>query len=149
MSLSVVILAAGKGTRMFSEQPKVLHKLADQPMLQYVIDIANELNPKNTNVIVGHKAKEVMHTLSHEKVNWILQEKQLGTGDAVKYAIPNLTGEQTLILYGDVPLVKINELKKLMELRNEIMLCGEIYNDCNWENYDLYNELVKKYNSER
>ena len=116
MSLSVVILAAGKGTRMFSEQPKVLHKLADQPMLQYVIDIANELNPKNTNVIVGYKAKEVKHALTHEKVNWILQEKQLGTGDAVKYAIPNLTGEQTLILYGDVPLVKINELKKLIKI---------------------------------
>ena len=116
MSLSVVILAAGKGTRMFSEQPKVLHKLADQPMLQYVIDIANELNPKNTNVIVGYKAKEVKDALSREKVNWILQEKQLGTGDAVKYAIPNLTGEQTLILYGDVPLVKINELKKLIKI---------------------------------
>jgi len=115
MSLSVVILAAGEGTRMFSDQPKVLHKLADQPMLQYVIDIANELNPKNTNVIVGYKAKEVMNTLSHEKVNWILQEKQLGTGDAVKYAIPNLIGQQTLILYGDVPFVKINELKKLIK----------------------------------
>ena len=115
MSLSVVILAAGKGTRMFSDQPKVLHKLADQPMLQYVIDIANELNPKNTSVIVGYKAKEVMNTLTHEKVNWILQEKQLGTGDAVKYAIPNLIGQQTLILYGDVPLIKINELKKLIK----------------------------------
>ena len=77
MSLSVVILAAGKGTRMFSEQPKVLHKLAEQPMLQYVINIANELKPKNINVIVGYKAKEVEQTLSHEKVNWILQKKQL------------------------------------------------------------------------
>ncbi len=115
MSLSVVILAAGKGTRMFSEQPKVLHKLAEQPMLQYVINIANELKPKNINVIVGYKAKEVEQTLSHEKVNWILQKKQLGTGDAVKYAVPNLIGQQTLILYGDVPLIEINDLKKLIK----------------------------------
>ena len=111
MSLSIVILAAGKGTRMFSEKPKVLHNLAGKPMLQYVIDIAKKLNAESINVIVGHKAESVEKTLSKEKVNWILQKSQLGTGDAVKHAVPKLKGEKTLILYGDVPLVDIGNLK--------------------------------------
>jgi len=115
MSLSVVILAAGKGTRMFSENPKVLHSLAEKPMLQYVIDAAKKLKPENINVIIGHKAGKVKETLSHEKVNWIIQKEQLGTGHAVKYAIPNLTGQLTLILYGDVPLVDITDLEKLVK----------------------------------
>ena len=89
MSLSVVILAAGKGTRMFSENPKVLHSLAEKPMLQYVIDAAKKLEPENINVIIGHKAVKVKEALSHEEVNWIIQKEQLGTGHAVKFAIEN------------------------------------------------------------
>ena len=119
MSLSVVILAAGKGKRMFSESPKVIHSLADKPMLQYVIDAAKKLKPENINVIIGHKAGKVKETLLHEKVNWITQKEQLGTGHAVKYAIPNLTGQQTLILYGDVPLVDITDLEKLVKIGKE------------------------------
>ena len=120
MSLSIVILAAGKGKRMFSEKPKVLHNLAGKPMLQYVIDIAKKLKAESINVIVGHKAESVEKTLSKEKVNWILQKSQLGTGDAVKHAVPKLKGEKTLILYGDVPLVDIGNLKKLIEIGSEL-----------------------------
>ena len=106
MSLSVVILAAGKGTRMFSDYPKVIHKLANQPLLQYVVDIANSLNPENINIVVGYKSKEVKSAFPHKNLNWIIQKEQLGTGDAVKYAIPHLKGSQTIILYGDVPMVE-------------------------------------------
>ena len=113
MSLSVVILAAGKGTRMFSDKPKVLHKLANQFLLQYVIDIAKNLKPKNINVVVGYKSKEVEQAFPNEKLNWIFQKKQLGTGDAVKYAIPHLTSSQTIVLYGDVPMLELNDLKHL------------------------------------
>lgn len=74
MSLSVVILAAGKGTRMFSKLPKVLHKLSNQPLLQYVINIAKNLNPENINVVVGYKSKEVESVFSNEKINWIIQK---------------------------------------------------------------------------
>ena len=115
MSLSVVILAAGKGTRMFSDSPKVLHNLANKPMLQYVIDIAKSLNPENINIVVGYKSKEVKSVFSHEKLNWIIQKEQLGTGDAVKYAIPHLKGSQTIILYGDVPMVELDDLKELIK----------------------------------
>ena len=115
MSLSVVILAAGKGTRMFSDYPKVLHNLANQPLLQYVIDIAKSLNPENINIVVGYKSKEVKSVFSHEKLNWIIQKEQLGTGDAVKYAIPHLKGSQTIILYGDVPMVELDDLKQLIK----------------------------------
>ena len=115
MSLSVVILAAGKGTRMFSKLPKVLHKLSNQPLLQYVINIAKNLNPENINVVVGYKSKEVESVFSNEKMNWIIQKKQLGTGDAVRYAIPYLKSTQTIILYGDVPLVDFNDLKQLIK----------------------------------
>ena len=115
MSLSVVILAAGKGTRMFSDYPKVLHKLANQPLLQYVIDIAKSLNPENINIVVGYKSKEVKSAFPNEKLNWIIQKKQLGTGDAVKYAIPHLKGSQTIILYGDVPMVELDDLKQLIK----------------------------------
>ena len=111
MSLSVVILAAGKGTRMFSDHPKVLHKLANQPLLQYVVNIAKSLNPENINVVVGYKSKEVESAFPNEKLNWIIQKKQLGTGDAVKYAIPHLKGSQTIVLYGDVPMVELDDLK--------------------------------------
>ena len=74
MSLSVVILAAGKGTRMFSDNPKVLHKLANQPLLQYVIDVAKSLNPENINIVVGYKSKEVISAFPNEQLNWINQK---------------------------------------------------------------------------
>ena len=116
MTLSVVILAAGKGTRMFSEKPKVLHELSNQPLLKYVIKAAKNLKPVNINVVVGYKSKLIQQEFSKEDINWIVQKEQLGTGDAVKYTTSFLEGSQTLILYGDVPLININDLKKLIEI---------------------------------
>ncbi|MBT6014423.1 MAG: NTP transferase domain-containing protein, partial [Nitrosomonadales bacterium] len=92
MTLSVVILAAGKGTRMFSEKPKVLHKLSNQPLLQYVINAAKNLNPANINVVVGYKSDLVEQEFSKENINWVVQKEQLGTGDAVKYTASFLKG---------------------------------------------------------
>ena len=116
MTLSVVILAAGKGTRMFSEKPKVLHKLSNQPLLQYVINAAKNLNPTNINVVVGYKSDLVEQEFSKENINWVVQKEQLGTGDAVKYTASFLKGSQTIVLYGDVPLININDLKTLINI---------------------------------
>lgn len=116
MSLSVVILAAGKGTRMRSDQPKVLHQLAQQFMLQYVINVAKNLNPENITIIVGYQAAKVEEVFKHERLNWVIQKEQLGTGDAVKYAMPHLSGKQSIILYGDVPLVQLEDLSQLLKL---------------------------------
>ena len=116
MTLSVVILAAGKGTRMFSEKPKVLHELSNQPLLQYVIKAAKNLKPVNINVVVGYKSKLIEQEFSKEDINWVVQKEQLGTGDAVKYTTPFIEGSQTLVLYGDVPLIDLNDLKKLIQV---------------------------------
>ena len=116
MTLSVVVLAAGKGTRMFSEKPKVLHELSNQPLLQYVINAAKNLKPVNINVVVGYKSKLIQREFIKEEINWVVQKEQLGTGDAVKYTTSFLKGSQTLILYGDVPLININDLTKLIEV---------------------------------
>ena len=76
MTLSVVILAAGKGSRMFSEKPKVLHELSNQPLLQYVINAARNLKPVNINVVVGYKSKLVEQEFSKKDINWVVQKEQ-------------------------------------------------------------------------
>lgn len=115
MALEVVILAAGCGTRMHSSIPKVLHCLAGKPMLEHVIDTAKALNPDNIHVIYGHQGQRVREALSHQNVNWIYQEQQLGTGHAVSQALPDI-GEDAnvLVLYGDVPLISASLLEKLL-----------------------------------
>ena len=119
MTLSVVILAAGKGSRMFSEKPKVLHELSNQPLLQYVINAARNLKPVNINVVIGYKSELVEQEFSKEDINWIVQKEQLGTGDAVKYTTPFMEGSQTMVLYGDVPLIDHNDLKKLLQVSKD------------------------------
>ncbi|MBT8113355.1 MAG: NTP transferase domain-containing protein, partial [Gammaproteobacteria bacterium] len=84
MGLEVIILAAGKGTRMHSELPKVLHKVAGKPMLSHVINCAKKLSPDAIHVVIGHGAELVKSELSEEKINWCLQKEQLGTGHAVQ-----------------------------------------------------------------
>ncbi len=117
MGLSVVILAAGQGTRMRSAVPKVLHKLADKPLLEHVISSAKSLGADDIHVVYGHGGDEVPTTLSHCDVDWIKQQEQLGTGHAVAQAIPHIpVGRQVLVLYGDVPLTTVDTLKNLIEL---------------------------------
>ncbi|MDX1370306.1 bifunctional UDP-N-acetylglucosamine diphosphorylase/glucosamine-1-phosphate N-acetyltransferase GlmU [Pseudomonas sp.] len=115
MSLDIVILAAGQGTRMRSALPKVLHPIAGQSMLAHVIDRARELSPAGIHVVIGHGADLVRERLAADDLNFILQSEQLGTGHAVAQALPALTAERVLILYGDVPLIETATLERLLE----------------------------------
>ncbi|ESP93486.1 MULTISPECIES: bifunctional UDP-N-acetylglucosamine diphosphorylase/glucosamine-1-phosphate N-acetyltransferase GlmU [Pseudoalteromonas] len=115
MALNTVILAAGKGTRMRSKLPKVLHSIAGKPMVQHVIDNATALGAKATNLVYGHGGEQLKARLSHNQVNWVLQEEQLGTGHAVAVAKEYIGDDDTvLVLYGDVPLTKQSTLEKLL-----------------------------------
>ncbi|MRX27935.1 bifunctional UDP-N-acetylglucosamine diphosphorylase/glucosamine-1-phosphate N-acetyltransferase GlmU [Kangiella sp. HZ709] len=116
MALSVVILAAGKGTRMKSSMPKVLHPIASKPMLQHVIDAANKLNAEQIIVVAGHGIDQVRELLKDQKVQIAEQAQQLGTGHAVDQAMPLVNKEnQVLVLYGDVPLIKQETLTALCD----------------------------------
>ncbi len=115
--LDVVILAAGKGTRMRSNKPKVLHTLAGKPFLQHVVDRSKELKANKIIGVVGHGADEVKTAMAHEEIEYVEQREQLGTGHAVQQVIPNIqAGATVLILYGDVPLIKSETLKELCAL---------------------------------
>ncbi|AWB66423.1 UDP-N-acetylglucosamine diphosphorylase/glucosamine-1-phosphate N-acetyltransferase [Saccharobesus litoralis] len=116
-NLSAVILAAGKGTRMKSNLPKVLHKIGHKPMVKHVIDAAQSLGCQNLQLIYGHGGDKLQAALANEAVNWVEQAEQLGTGHAVQQVTPFLNdNEVALILYGDVPLIKSETLKQLVEV---------------------------------
>ena len=116
MSTSVIILAAGKGTRMRSSLPKVLQPLAGRPLLGHVIETAKKLQANNIMTIYGHGGDLVQQEFSQEQVQWVEQAEQLGTGHAVKVTLPVLpkTG-QSLILSGDVPCISTDTLQKLLD----------------------------------
>lgn len=121
--LNIVILAAGKGTRMHSDKPKVLHALAGSPLLQHVMDTAAALNPTTTCVVYGHGGEAVPQALAQYTANFVLQEPQLGTGHAVQQALPQLNDSSTtLILYGDVPLIQANTLQQLLKTPDTLSL---------------------------
>ena len=116
MNFSAVILAAGKGTRMYSEKPKVLHTLAGRPMAKHVIDTCTGLGAKNIHLVYGHAGNQMKQVLGKEPVNWILQADQLGTGHAVNQAAPDFSDdEKVLVLYGDVPLISRETIENLLE----------------------------------
>ncbi|MDZ7889422.1 MAG: bifunctional UDP-N-acetylglucosamine diphosphorylase/glucosamine-1-phosphate N-acetyltransferase GlmU [Pseudomonas sp.] len=122
MSLDIVILAAGQGTRMRSALPKVLHPVAGKSMLGHVIDTARQLKPQGIHVVIGHGAELVRERLAADDLNFVLQSEQLGTGHAVAQALPALTAERVLILYGDVPLIEVATLERLLEQVSEQQL---------------------------
>lgn len=114
-SLSVVILAAGKGTRMYSDLPKVLHPLAGKPMVQHVIDTALKLGAQKVHLVYGHGGDLLKEKLSDQPLNWVLQAEQLGTGHAMQQAAPHFSDdEDVLMLYGDVPLISGETLQRLL-----------------------------------
>ena len=115
MSLDIVILAAGQGTRMRSALPKVLHPVAGKPMLGHVIDTARQLAPRKIHVVIGHGAELVRERLAADDIQFVLQAEQLGTGHAVAQALPQLSADKVLILYGDVPLTRVETLVRLLE----------------------------------
>ncbi|MGB1199703.1 MAG: bifunctional UDP-N-acetylglucosamine diphosphorylase/glucosamine-1-phosphate N-acetyltransferase GlmU [Thalassotalea sp.] len=115
MSLSVVILAAGKGTRMRSSLPKVLHPIADKPMVEHVIDAARVLNAENIYVVYGFGGDVLKASISGDDLTFVEQKEQLGTGHAVNMAAPFLKDdENVLVLYGDVPLTQVSTLERLL-----------------------------------
>ncbi len=115
MSLDIVILAAGQGTRMRSALPKVLHPVAGQSMLGHVISTARALQPRSIQVVIGHGAEQVRQRLVGDDLNYVVQAEQLGTGHAVAQALPSLSAERVLILYGDVPLIEAETLQRLLQ----------------------------------
>ncbi|MBF4555565.1 bifunctional UDP-N-acetylglucosamine diphosphorylase/glucosamine-1-phosphate N-acetyltransferase GlmU [Pseudomonas sp. p50] len=115
MSLEIVILAAGQGTRMRSALPKVLHPIAGNSMLGHVIHTARQLDPQRIHVVIGHGADAVRERLAADDLNFVLQDKQLGTGHAVAQAVPFIESDTVLILYGDVPLIEVETLQRLLK----------------------------------
>lgn len=122
MSLDIVILAAGQGTRMRSALPKVLHPVAGKSMLGHVIDTARQLQPQSLQVVIGHGAEAVRERLAAPDLNFVLQAEQLGTGHAVAQALPALSADRVLILYGDVPLIAAETLQRLLALVSDQQL---------------------------
>ena len=116
MKLGVVILAAGQGTRMRSNLPKVLHCLAGRPLLQHVISTARQLVPEQIAVVYGHGGEQVREAHPDPDLIWVEQAEQLGTGHAVEQALPELqTLDRILVLYGDVPMIGASTLSSLLD----------------------------------
>jgi UDP-N-acetylglucosamine diphosphorylase/glucosamine-1-phosphate N-acetyltransferase len=114
--LAVIILAAGKGTRMQSSLAKVLLPLAGHPLLHYVLDLSSQLNPVRTIVVVGHQADQVQEAFTDREVEFVVQHEQLGTGHAVQQAkekLENFTG-LVLVLCGDMPLIRPDTLVQMV-----------------------------------
>lgn len=113
-ALNIVILAAGKGTRMHSDLPKVLHPLAGKSLLGHALTAADNLQPDKICVVYGHGGEALPQAIARPELAWAKQEPQLGTGHAVQQALPHLdAAATTLILYGDVPLIRTETLATL------------------------------------
>ena len=149
-ALKAVILAAGKGTRMQSDLPKVVHTIDGKCLVDYVIEAAEGAGAEDICLVVGYKHEEVENTISHkDDVTFVLQEQQLGTGHAVKCAKDFLGKDgHTLILFGDAPLITSATLKQLLEhhiqhivlLRCAVFLFSKTFACC--FDHDLHHEAV-------
>ena len=122
--LNIIILAAGKGTRMHSNKPKVLHEIGSKPILGYVIDCAKALKPQKIIIVYGFGGEIVQEAFAHESIIWVNQVEQKGTGHAVQQAVEHLDVDaNVLILLGDVPLVDAETCKKLVaEAQNKLAI---------------------------
>ena len=118
--IDVCILAAGKGTRMKSKKPKILHELAGRPMLSHLLETIANLGIVNTFVVIGSGADQVEERFP--SLNFVTQAEQLGTGHAVMQAAPKLTSEKTLILVGDAPLVTEASLERLIQAEGDLVI---------------------------
>jgi len=118
--LTIVILAAGKGTRMNSDLPKVLHPLAGKPLISHVLAAADQLKPQRICVVYGHGGEALPVAIGGRDLTWVRQEPQLGTGHAVQQAMPylDMTGI-CLILYGDVPLIRAETLRQMVLIAHQ------------------------------
>ena len=120
MQLRIVILAAGRGTRMRSSLPKVLQPLAGRPLLEHVINVAEEMEPTAVHVVYGYGGDQVKVAMAHRTIEWHEQAEQLGTGHAVDQAMSSVGDDDVLlVLYGDVPLIQLETLQQLVHLAGE------------------------------
>lgn len=132
--IRVIILAAGKGTRMKSDLPKVVHRIDGKCLVDYVIEAARGAGAKEVCLVVGYKADEVRESIANKDVSFAMQTEQLGTGHAVMCASDFLVGEgQTLILCGDTPLITSSTLKSMIDYhianRNSVTALSAVYDD--------------------
>lgn len=133
--ISIIILAAGKGTRMKSNLPKVMHKIAGREMLNLTIDAAKTLNPQEISIVISDEIQpfeaEIKKSHDNQKISFILQKERKGTAHAVSTAIASIKnlGEKVLILYGDTPLLESETLKKMVEKLNDFSVCVLGFND--------------------
>ncbi len=142
-SIDLVILAAGKGTRMRSHKPKVLHELAGKPLLGYLFELFGD--SCNTHVVVGHGAEQVKQHFNHLNYNWVEQRQQLGTGHAVQQVLNDLQDSSiTLILSGDVPLIQTATLNQLLE---QVSATSMGLLTVNMDNPSGYGRIVRNANS--
>jgi len=142
--LNVVILAAGRGTRMHSDKPKVLHALAGKALVQHVLDCAHKLDPQTICVVYGHGGEAVPKALNTSDIFFVLQEPQLGTGHAVQQAMPHLDDDsQTLVLYGDVPLIQHTTLHQMQQAGSGLTLLT-----VNMDNPAGYGRIVRNENGD-
>ncbi len=120
MSLCIIILAAGQGTRMYSDKPKVLHSLAGKPLLEHVYQTAMALTHRDIYIVYGYGGEQVPDALPDFQGSWVKQEEQLGTGHAVQQVLPDIPDvDDILILYGDVPLITEESLSTLVEAASD------------------------------
>lgn len=128
--LNIIILAAGKGTRMRSDLPKVLHAVGGKPILHHVIDAARQLKPQKIIVVYGFGGEQVQQQTPGEDLHWVLQAEQLGTGHAVQQALPLLADHgSTLILLGDVPLVDVEACRRMLTQADEHLVVQTFIKD--------------------
>jgi UDP-N-acetylglucosamine diphosphorylase/glucosamine-1-phosphate N-acetyltransferase len=142
--LRICILAAGKGSRMNSELPKVLHEINNKPILHFVLETSESLNPKEIILIVGFKKDMVIKSVNKFNVSFAYQEQQKGTAHAIMQCEENLIDKsgQTLVLSGDVPFISNNTLKNLIEIHNKNESLGSILS-ANIEDPSGYGRIVR------
>ncbi len=132
MSVEIIILAAGQGTRMYSDMPKVLHELAGKPLLAYAIEAAKGVNEATIHVVYGHGGEQVQEQVNDMGLHWVLQAEQKGTAHAVLQALPAVADDAiVLVSYGDVPLIEPQTLRALANTANEhrlALLTAELAN---------------------
>lgn len=118
MAFSVVVLAAGKGTRMKSSLPKVLHPIGGIPMVQRIVNNAEALDATAVHLVYGHGGDQLKASVTGKQINWCLQEEQLGTGHAVQQAVPHISDkEDVMVLVGDAPLIQTATLQRLADVK--------------------------------
>jgi bifunctional UDP-N-acetylglucosamine pyrophosphorylase/glucosamine-1-phosphate N-acetyltransferase len=124
MPLSIVILAAGQGTRMKSARPKVIHELAGKPLLRHVVDTCRALEPEQVIVVTGHAAEQVHAVMQGQNLKFVEQAKQLGTGHALAQCLDAInTGNDVLVLFGDVPLIRAETMARIIEQGTDAAVC--------------------------